>query len=107
MPKERTTLLETARITSVVISESAMSVTPKLCEYMTPRNVLLYTTKMSSPSTKATASARAMSVTLAASMFSKNFDLKMSLNVMMFPFFPTTTLLCHSGPDPPLLSFRA
>ena len=36
MPRESTTLLVTARITSVVIMVRATSVTPKLEEYMTP-----------------------------------------------------------------------
>ena len=36
MPSESTTLLVTARMTTVVIIVSATSVTPKLEEYMTP-----------------------------------------------------------------------
>ena len=36
MPRDSTTLLVTARITSVVIIVSATSVTPKLDEYITP-----------------------------------------------------------------------
>ena len=36
MPRDSTTLLVTARITSVVIIVRAMSVTPKLEEYITP-----------------------------------------------------------------------
>lgn len=36
MPRESTTLLVTARMTTVVIIVSATSVTPKLEEYMTP-----------------------------------------------------------------------
>ena len=36
MPRDRTTLLVTARITKVEIMVMAISVTPKLDEYMTP-----------------------------------------------------------------------
>ena len=36
IPSERTTLLVTARITTVVIMESATSVVPTLAEYITP-----------------------------------------------------------------------
>ena len=36
MPRESTTLLVTARMTTVLIIVSAISVTPKLEEYMTP-----------------------------------------------------------------------
>ena len=41
IPRESTTLLVTARITTVVIIVSATSVTPKLDEYMTPEKVFL------------------------------------------------------------------
>ena len=41
MPRLSTTLLVTARITTVVIMVSATSVTPKLEEYMTPEKVRL------------------------------------------------------------------
>ena len=36
MPRERTTLLTTVMISSVVINDSATSVAPKLAEYMMP-----------------------------------------------------------------------
>ena len=36
MPRDRSTLLETARITRVVTSVRATRVAPKLAEYMTP-----------------------------------------------------------------------
>ena len=36
IPRESTTLLDTARISRVVISARAMRVTPKLGEYITP-----------------------------------------------------------------------
>ena len=39
MPKESSTLLETARITRVVTSERATRVAAKLAEYMTPEYV--------------------------------------------------------------------
>lgn len=41
MPRESTTLLVTAGMTTVVIIVSATSVTPKLEEYMTPMQVFL------------------------------------------------------------------
>jgi hypothetical protein len=41
IPSERTTLLVTARITTVVIIVSAIKVTPKLDEYITPEKVFL------------------------------------------------------------------
>ena len=39
IPRERTTLLVTARMTMVVIMVSATRVTPKLEEYITPAKV--------------------------------------------------------------------
>ena len=78
MPRLSTTLLVTARITSVVIIVSAIRVTPKLEEYITPVKVFLYTRKMNTPSPKARVRARNISSRLTPAIFSRKLDLKMS-----------------------------
>jgi hypothetical protein len=60
IPSESTTLLVTARITSVVISVNATKVTPKLEEYITPEKVFLYTKNINMP--KQNASNMAMTI---------------------------------------------
>ena len=90
IPRLSTTLLVTARITTVVIMVNATSVTPKLEEYMTPEKVFLYTRKMNRPRPNARIRASSMSKTLTLATFSRKLDLKISLKVIMmvcsFPY---------------------
>ena len=88
IPSDRTTLLVTARITIEVIIVSAISVPPKLEEYITPAYVFLYTNEINSPTPNASARHRSMSITETLVTFSRKLDLKISEKevVMIYPF---------------------
>lgn len=78
IPKDSTMLLVTAKISKVVIIDKAMSVTPKLAEYMTPAYVFLYTKAINSPNANDKVNAKTISNNGIVSTFSKKFDLKTS-----------------------------
>ena len=88
IPSDRTTLLVTARITIEVIIVSAISVPPKLEEYITPVYVFLYTNEINSPTPNASARHRSMSITETLVTFSRKLDLKISEKevIMIYPF---------------------
>ena len=72
-------------MTSVVTSDKPISVSPKPSEYMTPVIDFLYTIKINSPMTRATARPRMVSRMENSVTLSKKLDLKMSLKVIGEP----------------------